>query len=51
VVIQYLNPDEEETIVKFVNNYAGRFKQELVNPVWEKDRIERQKNYTDTPFF
>jgi len=43
VGIQYLNPDEEETIVKYVNNYADRFKQELVDPDWEKDRIDRQK--------
>ena len=43
MVIQYLNPDEEETIVKYVNNYADRFKQELNDPNWEKDRVERQK--------
>ena len=43
VVTQYLNPDEEETIVKYVNSYADRFKQELNDPHWEKDRVERQK--------
>ena len=38
-----LTSDQEEIIGKYVTNFVERFKQELIDPNWEKDRVERQK--------
>jgi len=38
-----LTPDQEETIVKYATNFADRFKQELIDPHWEKERSERHR--------
>lgn len=47
MVIQYLNPDQEETIVKYATNFAERFKQELVDPHWKEERKERHQKIQD----
>ena len=36
-----LTSDQEETIGRYATSFVKRFKQELVSPKWEKDRMKR----------